>query len=277
MHDGVYYTGTPPSSEIARNTIREFGKRWNMIYKKMGGLKNYLMPMIEPVAEDFFRDKVIIDAGCGFGRLSKLMLDYGAKHVIMLDASNAVLAAAEYMNDYRDRITIVQADLLHPPLALGMSDIFFCHGVLHHTGNPKAVIHAGARAIDPQYGAMILWVYAQEGNSLMSHMVNLSRTISLRLGEQGAWGLARLADAILWLLTKSVYKPLVHLGVPPTRLWYGNYLLDFLYDPRINNTIDRLQMFHDFLTTGIIEYYSRPQLEAWFLEVGFPRMSFHLL
>jgi hypothetical protein len=99
--------------------------------------------------------------------------------------------------------------------------------------------------------------------------------LSLRLGAQGALGMARLADAVLWFVTHVIYKPLAKDGLPSARLLYGDYLLDFLYDSAINNTMDRLQMFHNFLTARIIEYYFEPQLEAWCEEAGHRRTFFH--
>lgn len=269
QRDGIFFAEREPDSRAARQTVEEFGRRWNRVYQDMGGLKSFLLPMIEPVQASFFKNKVIVDAGGGFGRLTKIMLDFGAAHVVLLDASDAVRAAADYLADYQDRVTIVRGDLLQPPLADGTYDLFFCHGVLHHTGNPRKAVLGMSRKVKPENGSMILWVYAQEGNGFLSKLVALAKRISGLVGDKGRWAMAHLIDAGLWLLTKAVYAPLAGIKGFKERLWYGEYFLDFLFDPGINNRMDRLQMYHDFLTTPIVEYYSRDQLQAWADEAGY--------
>lgn len=273
--DGIYYADTSPYSSEAKQTIAEFGKRWKKVYKKMGGLKDFLLPTIEPVKKEFFRGKCIIDGGGGFGRLTKIMLDYGARHVVLLEASDAVLAAKFYLENYRDKVTIIKGNLLKSPLTEGSFDLFFCHGVLHHTGDPRKVILSMSRTVNKQKGCMILWVYAQEGNRGLSRLVNLIRFFSLKIGDWGRWRLGALIDIVLWLLTKCVYIPLLLLAVPKQRLWYGTYFIDFLFNPEINNRVDRLQMYHDFMTTDIIEYYSKSQLEQWVKEADYKTATFY--
>lgn len=267
--DGIFFAGSKHSSQAAERTVEEFGKRWNKVFNDMGGLKDFLLPMIEPVQGKFFENKVIVDAGGGFGRLTKCMLDFGAKHIVLLDASDAVYAAAEYLADFKDRVTIVRGNLLEPPLADGVFDLFFCHGVLHHTGDPKKVILGMSKKVKPDTGAMILWVYAQEGNNLLSTIVSMVKSVSNCVGDWGRWRMADLVDISLWLLTKGAYAPLTKIKGLKNRLWYAEYFLDFLFDPNINNRMDRLQMYHDFLTTPIIEYYSKNQLQAWAGNAGY--------
>lgn len=210
---GIYFAASQPPSDLAQRTIDEFGKRWNAVYKDMGGLKSFLLPMIEPVQKSFFRNKVIVDGGGGFGRLTKIMLDYGASMVVLLDASSAVLAARDYLREYGDRVIIVQGDLMSPPLAPGAFDLFFCHGVLHHTADPRQVIMSMSRRVKPATGSMILWVYAKEGNGLLGKLINYTRLLSLKIGSRGRWILAGLIDVVLWAMTTLIYKPLSGVGI----------------------------------------------------------------
>lgn len=272
--NGIYYQDATFCTDKANVTIDEFGKRWNKVFKSMGGLKTFLLPMIEPVQQNFFKDKIIVDAGGGFGRLSKILLEYGARHVVLIDASSAVIAAQEYLKDYLDRVTIIRGDLLHPPLADGKFDLFFCHGVLHHTGDARTGILNMCKLLNKKNGAMILWVYAKEGNALTMKFVNLMQIISLKVGDKGRWFMAGVVDVMLFLLTYALYHPLNALFRIKNKLWYGEYLMDFLFDPKINNRTDRMQMYHDFLTTRIIEYYSKLQLEQWVAEAGFKKAEY---
>lgn len=258
-----------------KKTIASFGSRWNAVYKRMGPLTKFFLPSIWPVQRNLFQNKVIADGGGGFGRLSKLMLDYGARHVVLLDASDAVYAAHEYLAPYRDRVTVIRSNLLRLPLKTGAFDIFLCHGVLHHTGAPRQVLGNIARVINPARGIAILWVYAHEGNRLLSRLIAAARTVCSILGSRGRWVIATITDFLFWTLVNLVYRPLDRLLGIKDKLYYSEYLVDFLYVPAINGHVDRLQMYHDFLTTRIVEYYSRHELEDWFRAAGFKKISFH--
>lgn len=276
FNNGIYVVKDEGAKTLdEKETVSSFGRRWNAVYKRMGALTEFFLPSIQPVQQALFRNKLIVDGGGGFGRLSKLMLDYGARHVVLLDASDAVYAAREYLAPYRDRVTVIRGNLLRPPLKTGVFDIFLCHGVLHHTGAPRHVLGNIARAINPVQGIAILWVYAKEGNHLLGWLIAASRTACSMIGDGGRWAVASIVDFLFWILTNIVYRPLDRLFGVKNRLYYGEYFMDFLYVASINSRMDRLQMYHDFLTTRIVEYYSRAELEDWFRAAGFKKISLH--
>lgn len=95
------------------------------------------------------------------------------------------------------------------------------------------------------------------------------------IGDWGRWVVAWIIDVLFWTLTNILYRPLDRLLGIKDKLYYGEYFMDFLYVPAINSSMDRLQMYHDFLTTRIVDYYSRAQLQDWFREVGFKKISLH--
>lgn len=276
LKSGIYFSQADPGEiEDADDTISAFGRRWNEVYRRMGALKDFFLPSIQPVMRDFFKDKVIVDGGGGFGRLTKLMLDFGARHVVILDASDAIFAAREYLKDYGDRVTLVKGNLVQPPLRDDAFDIFLCHGVLHHTGKPETVLDHITRALKPMIGSVILWVYAEEGNGLLAKLISASQKVCSVMGDWGRWRVADLADAFFWSLTNLIYRPLDRLFGIKDKLYYGEYFMDFLYVERFSNRVDRLQMYHDFLTTKIVDYYSEPQLRGWLESRGFKTISTH--
>ena len=67
--------------------------------------------MVRPWKESDFKDKVVLDVGCGAGRLSRLVASYGAKYVVSVDLSGAVGEALELSRDYSN-IHFLQASLL---------------------------------------------------------------------------------------------------------------------------------------------------------------------
>ena len=274
FRNGVYYTGETAAQDFsARDTIYEFGRRWRTVFREMGSLKKFFLSSIQPVQKDFFKHKKVIDGGGGFGRLSKLILEYGAEHVLLLDASDAVLAAKEYLADHADRVTLVKGDLLVPPFKRQGFDIFLCHGVLHHTGAPEEVLKKATQALNQKTGAVIFWVYSKEGNELMSTLIGFSRWVFARLGDWSRWRAAEAIDVFGWILTNLIYRPLDKSFGIKNKLYYGEYFMDFLYVKENSNRMDRLQMYHDFLTTKIVDYYSKDQIRNWLTALGFKKIS----
>lgn len=77
----------------------------------------------------------VLEAGCGAGRFTQVLLDAGAK-LCSLDYSSAVDACWSN-NGPHERLTLAQADLFKIPFPLEFFDKVFCYGVLQHTPDPK--------------------------------------------------------------------------------------------------------------------------------------------
>ena len=99
--------------------------------------------------------KVILDAGCGNGALSKAIGDLGAV-VVGLDYSSSVLGAD--VGRGSDRVHFLRGDLQTPPLAEGSFDLIISIGVLHHTPDTLTTFRRVARLAKP--GAKFyVWLY----------------------------------------------------------------------------------------------------------------------
>jgi 2-polyprenyl-3-methyl-5-hydroxy-6-metoxy-1,4-benzoquinol methylase len=77
----------------------------------------------------------ILEAGCGAGRFTQVMLEAGAE-VYTLDMSSAVDACWR-TNGPHANLCLVQADIYQIPFRAEMFDRVFCYGVLQHTPNPR--------------------------------------------------------------------------------------------------------------------------------------------
>jgi protein arginine N-methyltransferase 3 len=62
---------------------------------------------------ELFRDKVVLDVGCGTGILSMLALQSGASHVIAIDQSDVIYKAIEIAkeNGYEEKITFIHGQV----------------------------------------------------------------------------------------------------------------------------------------------------------------------
>jgi SAM-dependent methyltransferase len=96
---------------------------------------------------DIFKGKQVLEAGCGAGRFTEIMLDAGAS-VHAVDLSVAVEANWENFKG-RSRYSVLQADILRLPFAPGQFDIAVCIGVIQHTENPERTIEALCSHVKP--------------------------------------------------------------------------------------------------------------------------------
>ena len=78
----------------------------------MGGGRSRTAPAIERNT-DAFRDKIVLDVGCGTAILSIFAAKAGAKHVYAVDAAGVATYATEIVktNGMADKITVIKAKM----------------------------------------------------------------------------------------------------------------------------------------------------------------------
>jgi len=127
---------------------------------------------------EFFKDKIILDAGCGNGRLTRLSAEYGAKHVIGVDLSESVLTARENTRHLQN-VSIIRASIYDLPFKENIFDFIFSIGVLHHTPNPKQAFFSLLHVVK-QGGTVAVWVYGPY-HSIHRFVINTLRKITTRI------------------------------------------------------------------------------------------------
>lgn len=147
----IRHTGKRETSEKLRviqdsNTVESFGFewRWDDNPRTEADLKRRVLERCQ-IDEDFFKDKLVLDAGCGAGAQTQFMARYGAR-VIGLDLSDAVESA--YKNNYKNpNVLIIQGDIANPPFKNETFDFVYSEGVLHHTVNPMRSFRVLAKLV----------------------------------------------------------------------------------------------------------------------------------
>src|SRR5215467_380886 len=86
------------------------------------------------------KDKQVLEAGCGAGRFTEILLEQGTL-VTSVDLSEAVEANQESCPQ-SDRHRIAQANILSLPFQPQTFDIVLCLGVIQHTPDPERTIAA---------------------------------------------------------------------------------------------------------------------------------------
>lgn len=135
--------GTVDPAIFDKRSNESFGRQWQEYqYEDRTWFKDdlalrkgeFLASMDLP--EDGLRGKLLLDAGCGNGKLTASVAAYGAE-VVGMDLSRSIerAAANAEANAGTDApfIHFVQGNVMEPPLAEASFDHIHTSGVLHHT------------------------------------------------------------------------------------------------------------------------------------------------
>lgn len=144
-------------------------------------------------------DDVILDAGCGYGRVADRLLFRGAK-VVGIDISRRMISycTRELQGDFAGAI----ADIENLPFCDGSFNKIVCAGVLVHVESPQQVVREFARVLKP--GGTFVTV----NNNLL--LLHYSLFHSLRFF---------MADWARWLLGRRRRRYIIRYRSP---FWYAN-------------------------------------------------------
>ncbi len=139
-----------PSSDYAA----AFGRQWNRFRLTQldsdSGLPASHDRLRRILGEELWAglaDSTVLEAGCGAGRFTEVLLERGAR-VVSVDLSSAVEANASNFPP-SERHAVAQADILRMPLALASFDIVLAVGVIQHTPSPERTIGELFRRVKP--------------------------------------------------------------------------------------------------------------------------------
>jgi SAM-dependent methyltransferase len=261
--------GIPRFADLAevesdkRATAANFGWQWQHFTQEDKRYAEQFLGWIAPVTPEFFRDKVVLEGGCGKGRHTQLAARWGAQDVVGVDLSVAVETAFAATRSMPN-VHIVQADIYHLPLARKF-DYAFSVGVLHHLPDPRRGFLSLASKVKPG-GHLTGWIYGAENNEWIVRFVNPVREqITSRMDRRVLLHLSKIPATWLYLATKLVYGPLNKNGPSLAKhLFYNDYLSAIApFGWREQHTI-----VFDHLVAPTAFYISRAEFEEWWRELG---------
>lgn len=246
-------------------TASSFGWEWQHFTQEDERYGEQMLGWIDPVKAEFFKDKVVLDGGCGKGRHTLLAAHWGARDVIGVDLSDAVESAFAATR-HAENMHVVQADLCRLPLK-PVFDYAYTIGVIHHLTDPSVGFRSLASKIKPG-GHFSVWVYGAENNRWITSLVNPLRTrFTSRMNRRALLHLSKVPTALLYAATKLIYGPLnrSQSGAAIARhLFYNDYLNSISgFGWREQHTI-----VFDHLVAPTANYVSREEFEKWWTDIG---------
>jgi SAM-dependent methyltransferase len=255
----------PPDLPLPlRRTADAFGWQWLHFVEMHDRFEAQFLDWIHPLGPDDFRDRDVLDAGCGIGRHAFFAARYGARTVTAMDLSAAVETARRTLGDFGNA-RVVQGDILRPPFRNpdegGGFDLVYSIGVLHHLPDPRQGFISLARCLRPG-GTIAVWVYGHENNGFVRNVIEPARRVTTKIPPPFlrlvAWPLAAVFHGAV-----KLYGPTRGTRIN-RRLPLGEYvssLADFEF--RQNYTI-----VFDQLVAPTAAYIKGDELRSWFEEAG---------
>lgn len=165
--------------EILMASTERFGYEWQKFDSVIPEYETQFLKWVAPLGPDNFRDKEVLDAGCGMGRNSYWPLKYGARRVVGVDFDERTVAAAR-----RTLVEFPNAEVRFQSIYEipdeSAFDIVFSIGVIHHLERPQDALARMKRALKPG-GTLLVWVYGHEGNEWVVRLINPLRHVLARL------------------------------------------------------------------------------------------------
>jgi len=259
--------GVPRFADLSKieedkaETAENFGWQWTHFTQADEKYNEQFLGWIQPVKPDFFRDKIILEGGCGKGRHTSLAANWGAKEVVGIDLSAAVESAFQATR-HLPNAHVVQADIFKLPFKRAF-DYAFSVGVLHHTPDPKKAFVSLAGKVK-KGGAISAWIYGAENNEWITSYVNPIRTgFTSKINQPTLYQLSKLPTLGVYLASKLIYRPLdkTPLG---KRLFYHDYLTHLgTFGWREQHNI-----VFDHLVAPTAFYISKKEFEDWWKEIN---------
>jgi SAM-dependent methyltransferase len=203
-----------------------------------------------------FKDKLVLDVGCGMGRFAEVVTRWGAR-VVGIDLSVAVEVAARNLLD-REFVG-VQADVFSLPFAPESFDCIYSMGVLHHTPDCEKAFKVLPQYLKPG-GLIAVWLYPAYNNYY--RFSDQYRKITHRMSPSALHRLCKVAVPVLYWLDRGLSViPLA--GRPIAGLVRNVFPVDRAPDPEL-----RVLDTFDWYSPKYQSKHTYEQVFRWFESCG---------
>lgn len=256
----IYSSQLSPVEELNQKTRRSFGYQWTrrIFSRIIPKFEEDFLNFVYPLNKNFFRGKLGLDLGCGFGRHIYYATRLGAE-MVGIDFSRAVDSAHNNTKGLVN-IHLIQADIYNLPLRGSCFDFIYSIGVLHHLTNPEK----GFRTILPllkSKGHISIWVYSKS-RRVVNFVIEPIRFFTKRIPYKILYLICIFLSAIEWFFIIKPYSLLHRISCISSSIEkiifkriqiYSEYPFDVL-------SAD----WFDRLSAPIRYYYNKDDLRGWF-------------
>lgn len=254
-----------PGGEISkfltdtRRTSRSFGYQWNVFSAMYEDWEENFKDYVKPLEPEFFKGKLGLDMGCGFGRHLYWSGTYGAR-MVGVDLSQAVLSAHRNTR-HLPHVNVVQGDIYNLPLKDAAFDFGYSIGVIHHLPDPRGGFGRLVRKVRPG-GTVFAWVYGVRRGPVEWLSVAL-RKLTTRMPLKMLYILCWIIAVFLRIFSHYPYRVLSRIG-PAKGLAERLPIKDHARYPFQVTVADAF----DRLSVPLVQYYNEPEFRKWFEEEG---------
>ena len=189
----------------------------------------------------YFKNKVILDAGCGVGRFSYLIKTYKPKLLFSVDFSKGAVLQTRANLDFSNNNIIIRADLNNLPFRKNKFDFVLSLGVIHHNRHPNKTFDKLVTLVKKN---AFISIYIYKKYSL-SFLQNLIRPITLKISRSK---IKYFCEIFGFTSSKKV-------KINIKRIFNSFGRLDLLGIRNIT---------YEGLTTPFLYSYSLSEIEKWF-------------
>ena len=189
------------------NYANSFGLQWNNFSKTQFDTRAINRSQMRFENETGWTDesikgKIVLDAGCGSGRFSDVVIAKEAK-LIAVDYSNAVDAAKNNLKT--GNLCILQADLAQLPLEDCGIDYIYCIGVLQHTKNPRGIVSELLRCL--RIGGEVTFTFYENSSwHVKLYSKYLVRPLTKRIPKRALLSFIRNSSVFWFPITSFLFK-----------------------------------------------------------------------
>ena len=253
-----------------KSTKESFGYQWLRYDVKNDSEDREIFLSDSQLSENELHGKVMLDAGCGMGRYTRVAGQMGGE-VFGVDLSQSILKAYQKTKD-NPCVHIIQADLLSLPFREKQFEIIYSLGVLHHTPDPRRAFHNLAHCLNPR-GIIAIWVYGTAGK-FRDFITNPLRDARRRYVKSDAlkrvhWLTVFLREKVfttIRVLTTRMYLPLLYLLCYPLAALGKIPFLKYLTASVHTDWRVRLQENFDWLSPRYQSHHTKEEVLSWFKE-----------
>lgn len=254
-------------SNFYMSSTERFGYEWDKYSLIDKNYESQFKNWIYPLSEGDFKNKNILDAGCGMGRNSYWCLKWGADKITAFDFDQrSVKAARSNLKNFNNAEVIYKS--IYNIDWHNEFDLVFSIGVIHHLKNPKVALKNLFNALKP-CGSLLIWVYSYEGNEWIVKYVNPVRIyITSKLPLPLVHVLSYLFSIPLWVIVKIFKAPTDYLKqLANFKFWHIQSIVFDQLIPRVANYWSKQEVIElvDELNLTEIKIQQPPNKCGWVL------------